>query len=398
MSNAVNDLATANKTDKIEQIGPAQQAANDSAPIAKDVEQGPAQSDALVEDTEATQRQRFVSKIKPVHLALIFTAVIVLSIVSAVAYLKSEPPLYYSLTNEDVINNCRLADQFGLHCQYNSGTKYQNTCVYSFQNLNLIPEEGSDAIFSMPHIDVSVHERNDAQFWKDKLIDVGEVCHHLVFIVFTSLFQDIRNSAVNVDSSMFIQHLHSIPNMPDNTAQSVKAQIVALLTRNIPGYTKHLPFFVVAEYVIHNLPNLIVQLYWSVALVQNKYIKKIITTTDFQRNHLVFSKLPVGRLDGDVVTFVTKYVVEIALAMHHSQIPNIEASVNLAALFAGFNFSPIDGTAQCSNVKRWVSNVECAGDTVSFNTLLLACKDNDVCRDYNQHSIRLLIFPAEPLP
>lgn len=187
---------------------------------------------------------------------------------------------------------------------------------------------------------------------------------------------------------MFAKHLDSLCKLNSDAQSSVFKHLLKIFTNQaVLGEPNTALYNVLIAFATDGMLFHVIEAYNEIAHINYDHIKQSLCLNDFKRSH-GFPRLQRGRLDGNVAAFVTKFVVEMALAMHYSAKKDIKPSIALAVLFAGLNFSPTTGKAACNDVRSF-QKVQC-NESISFSDLLAFCDQNGFPNIYNSKSVWVL--------
>lgn len=401
-----SSLPTTLTSDTMEQSTSNDSAASSINHAVKDVEQGADGPDGDTANTENVTEGGCSFKLTAMHY-VVFGVVLLVAIVGTVfayakssskindqrfnerrsdqnAHLQSVPKIdapdkddaapkvtFIELSSEDFTDLYKHKARM-LNREYNNHTEQHVQSFYTSSDaasLNLT--DYRIAAFEPPSSESRNFNGRDIAYWRHHKAEFSNVSDYLFYQTFCFLFNDITSSFGAIESSQVVEFMKSYSDIP---YVSIKAnllnQIHNIFTFKSPIYTpKHQLYYSLTNFVYDGFLHNVVMTYVSAASDSNTHIRPSVTATDLIPVNLKLSQLQSDRLDGDIITFVKKMIVEVALAMHYANETFESAQFGLGLWFVGLNFSHATGMANCSHVKKALPAFTCEGE-ISFESLI----------------------------
>ncbi len=197
------------------------------------------------------------------------------------------------------------------------------------------------------------------------------------YIMSDAIAKDIAQSRGNIRSSIFAPHVKEYTGTDAILATGVYAKLELIVTvytttpESSNAFTKAIYLFCMSKNMsfvyghYHDAAN--TKLYFKA------HIKSGDLVNFFPRHYAYVDQ---DRLRGDPITFATKFLVEMAFAMHHASSINVSIAADLAHAFVALGFDKATGRTMRKHVTHHC-DVDSTSETVPFSEFLGALIKSD---------------------
>ncbi len=307
---------------------------------------------------------------------LALLALILAAFVGFIAYCYSKE---LKISNEEKINALLFSREFGsVEQDLQSGKPISLYKLYeSAQENPTLPTSPSTghAIQALPNCKAV---KSFVTHRDHRIIGRFDFGDYYKYIMSNAIAKDIAQSRGNLRSSMFTPHVDKYTGTDTNLATGVYAKLELIMTvytttpKSSNDFTKAIYLFCMSENM-----SFVYGHYHSAANTK-PYMKAHIKSGDlveFFPSH--YDSVDQDRLSGDFITFATKFVVEMAFAMHHASFENVSIAANLAHAFVALGFDKATGRT----MRKYVTHhcdVDSTSEKVPFSEFIGALiKRND---------------------